>query len=117
MRSGSLNRARVVVLSIVAIGSAWTVWQVAASTSDRQQALAAEPSAAGAAERVAWTSRRVSGSPEPPPPYQLERAFAKLNFSSPVDIAFEPGTNRIFVVELAGKIYSFPNDPSCAQPD
>src|SRR4051794_818152 len=84
MRSGRLNRARTVVVWIVAIGLAWTAWQVAPSASDRQRARAADAAPADAAERVAWTSGRVSGSPEPAPPYQLEQAFPKLNFNQPV---------------------------------
>jgi putative heme-binding domain-containing protein len=116
MRSGSLYRARVVGSSIIAIVLASIAWLIAPSASNGR-AHAAEAAPATDAQRVPWTTGRVSGSPDPAPPYQLEKVFPKLEFNQPVDIAFEPGSNRIFVVELAGKIYSFPNDPSCAKPD
>ncbi|MGH7130140.1 MAG: PQQ-dependent sugar dehydrogenase, partial [Planctomycetaceae bacterium] len=72
---------------------------------------------ASAAERVPWTTSRVRGTPEPPPPYTIERVFPKLTFQQPVDAAIAPGVDRLFIAELAGKIYSFPNDPDCETPD
>jgi putative heme-binding domain-containing protein len=70
---------------------------------------------APAGTRVPWTSSHVTGSPEPPPPYRLERTFPKLKFATPVDMTMAPPAlgNRIFVVEQYGKILSFPNDPAC----
>lgn len=64
----------------------------------------------GIKERIPWTTSRVAGTPEPPPPYTVERIFAPLTFKAPVCIAQEPGTNRILVAELEGKIYAFPKD-------
>ena len=71
----------------------------------------------GIAARVPWRASRVSGTPEPPPPYEARRAFGRLTFNNPLDIAFAPGTNRVFVAEQYGKIYSFPNDDNCAKAD
>jgi putative heme-binding domain-containing protein len=59
-----------------------------------------------AAERVPWTSGRVLGSPEPPPPYVIERALPKIAFREPVDAMLIPGTNRLAVVELRGRLVS-----------
>ncbi|MBM3837579.1 MAG: c-type cytochrome [Verrucomicrobia bacterium] len=79
---------------------------------------AAEPSrAAGIDQRVPWTSSRISGTPEPPPPYRIERVFPKLAFSNAVDFASIPGTRRLLVAELAGKILSFPSDAAVVKPD
>jgi putative heme-binding domain-containing protein len=58
--------------------------------------------------RVAWTTGRVTGSPEAPPPFRLERVFTKLKFTEPLDMDFGPG-GRVYVAEKAGKIFSFPN--------
>jgi glucose/arabinose dehydrogenase len=45
--------------------------------------------------------------------YMLQNAFPNLSFSSPVFLTnAEDGTDRIFVVERAGRIKVFPNSPS-----
>ena len=71
----------------------------------------------GLDKRVPWTTSKIIGSPEPPPPYQTERVFAKLRFEEPLDLTFAPGTNRLFVAERWGKIYSFVNKPDVAKAD
>src|SRR5437868_2664228 len=65
----------------------------------------------GLEKRVPWTTSKVIGSPEPPPPYKTERAFPKLTFVEPLELQQAPGTNRLFVAERWGKIYSFVNKP------
>ncbi|MBM3833207.1 MAG: c-type cytochrome [Verrucomicrobia bacterium] len=64
----------------------------------------------GLNQRVPWTSSRVKGTPEPPAPYRTELAFAKLKFTEPLIMATAPGSDRLFVAERFGKIYSFAND-------
>src|SRR5262245_64827968 len=64
----------------------------------------------GLEKRVPWTTSKVVGSPEPPPPYRTERAFPKLKFEEPLDLTYAPGTNRLFVAQRWGKIYSFVNN-------
>lgn len=61
--------------------------------------------------REPWTLSRLVGTPDPPSPYTIERAFGELAFKMPVDLALAPGTDRLFVVELEGKIYSIADDP------
>ena len=61
------------------------------------------------AERTPWTSNRVVGSPNPPAPYNVDRVYPKLTFNHPVDIGTVPGSDRLFVLEQGGKLYSFPN--------
>lgn len=60
--------------------------------------------------RTAWTTSNVVGSPEPPPPYVLHRAFPKLRFNKPIEAATIPGTNRLLLVEQEGKLLSFAAD-------
>ena len=78
-----------------------------------RNAAGAEP----ATPRVPWITSRVSGSPEAPPPYQLERVYPKLTFNHPLDIGFAPGCDRRFVAEQSPRIYCFPDDPACEKAD
>ncbi len=63
----------------------------------------------GIEQRVPWTTSRVKGSPDPPLPYHVERVFPKLAFNNPVELTPAPGSDRLFVLEVGGKIYSFSN--------
>ncbi|MEX0677381.1 MAG: PQQ-dependent sugar dehydrogenase [Pirellulales bacterium] len=65
----------------------------------------------GIQERTPWTTSKIRGAPDPPAPYRTERVFEKLKFAEPLDLASARGTDRLFVAERYGKIYSFPNDP------
>ena len=58
-------------------------------------------------DRVPWTTSRIVGSPDPPPPYRTERLFPELTFNQPVDLTMAPGSDRWFVVEQGGKVLSF----------
>ena len=78
---------------------------------------AAEKSESGIAERTAWTTSRITGSPEPPLPYVTERAFPHLKFRRCLDITNAPGTDRLFVAEQAGRIFSFVPNPEVAKTD
>src|SRR6185369_16941862 len=60
---------------------------------------------------------RVHGSPEPPAPYRIERAFPKLTFAAPLDAVTIPGTDRLVVVEQRGRLLSVPNDETREQAD
>jgi putative heme-binding domain-containing protein len=59
------------------------------------------------AGRVPWTTSRVHGTPEPPSPYRTERVFAKLRFDEPLGMARASESERLFVFERTGRIYSF----------
>jgi uncharacterized repeat protein (TIGR03806 family) len=63
----------------------------------------------GLEKRVPWTTSNLKGFPEPPPPYRTERVYPKLTFFEPLEVVFAPGTNRVFVAERYGKIFSFVN--------
>ncbi len=65
-------------------------------------------------KRVPWTTSRVVGSPEPPPPFKVVRAFPKLKFTHPLLMARAPGNDRLYVGEQAGVLYSFRDRPDAA---
>jgi putative heme-binding domain-containing protein len=71
----------------------------------------------GIDRRVPWTSSRMTGSPDPPLPYVVTRAFSKLQFKEPLDLASTPAIDRLFVVEQSGKIFSFKSDPGVERSD
>jgi len=82
---------------------------------DESQQAANEPY--GIEKRVPWTTSRFRGTPEPPLPYLAARVFPKLNFKNPTVLTNAPGTDRLFVAEQSGKIFSIPNKPDAATAD
>ncbi len=60
-----------------------------------------------AQERVPWTTSRIQGTPEPPPPFVVERVYPELTFQRPLDVTPLPGSDRLIVLEETGKMYSF----------
>jgi uncharacterized repeat protein (TIGR03806 family) len=101
------------LFAIIARGCAAVIALAVASS----PAFPAKPEAEPVARRVPWTASRVVGTPEPPPPYATRRVFPQLAFQKPTSVVPAPGTDRLFVTELAGKVFSFPDDPACAAAD
>ena len=66
----------------------------------------------GISTRVPWTTSRVTGSPDPPPPYRTQRVWPALTFTEPVEMVSMPGTDRLVVAELGGRVYQFRDDRS-----
>ena len=60
-----------------------------------------------AEQRVPWTTSRIHGTPEPPPPYVVERIFPTLTLNRPVDIQQLPGSDRLVVMEELATLRSF----------
>ena len=60
-----------------------------------------------AQQRVPWTTSHIHGTPEPPPPFVVERMFPELTFVKPLDITPIPGTDRLVVLEEMGRMFSF----------
>ena len=52
--------------------------------------------------RIPWTESRLIGSPDPPLPYRVARAYEKLPLFAPVYLRPEPGMNRLFYVDHKG---------------
>ncbi len=68
----------------------------------------------GLTNRVPLTTSRVVGSPDPPLPMRAKPAFTKLKFTHPVFVEREPGSDRLVVVEQAGRAVVFENTPDIA---
>ena len=75
------------------------------------------PSADPPEGRVPWTTSRFEGSPEPLPPLAVAPAFPKLTFDRPLALAAVPGTDRLAVAQVDGKVFTFKNDPEVAETD
>src|ERR671936_473812 len=61
------------------------------------------------ARRKPWTTSKVPGSPDPPPKYKSARVFPQVKFNHPLLIARCPGSDRLFVGEQEGMLYSLAN--------
>ncbi len=61
-----------------------------------------------AAERTPFAGSKVVGTPEPPPPYRTRRVLEEVKFKGPVYVISHPKHERLFVVELGGKVVSMP---------
>ena len=67
--------------------------------------------------RRAWTTSRIAGTPEPPPPFRIAPAFPGVRFDKPTSIQELPGEDRILVTEIGGKIFSFKKAKSTTKKD
>src|SRR5262245_29057422 len=61
-------------------------------------------------KRIPWTTSKVKGTPEPPPPYRLEVVFPKVKFFEPLEVTAAAGSERLFVATRPGKLFSFVAD-------
>ncbi|MBA4192214.1 MAG: hypothetical protein C0467_29955 [Planctomycetaceae bacterium] len=57
-------------------------------------------------KRVPWTTSKITGSPEPPPNFKSVRVFPEAKFTKPLQITPCPGSDRLFITEEHGKIFS-----------
>jgi uncharacterized repeat protein (TIGR03806 family) len=69
------------------------------------------------AERTPWTTSHLAGTPDPSPPYKVEPAFPGLTFDRPILLDHVPGTDRLAVGEVGGKLLTFTNDPKATRAD
>ena len=80
-------------------------WSVATANAEEPQADATIP------QRPAWKTSRVTGSPDPAPPYKTELVYPGLTFKEPVTLARLPETNRLLVMQLKQGLVSFEDTP------
>ncbi len=76
----------------------------------------------GLEQRVPWTTSKFHGRPEPPPPYRAERLYSRLRFEHTTVLATvreapAERTDRLFVGEQFGKVFSLPRDHAAAKAD
>ncbi len=97
----------------------WVIVLLLALASATASAVATESNAApkSTKRQTPWASSKVAGMPDPPLPYDFEVAFPKLKFQRPLALTDAPGSDRLFVVENHGLVFSFPADPSVERPD
>jgi glucose/arabinose dehydrogenase len=65
-------------------------------------AAAADTKPFGLEKRLPWNDSRVVGSPDPPSPYKVVRAFPRLTVKQPLTMTPEPGTGRLFILQHLG---------------
>ena len=105
--TSALSRAAVALL--LAAGLSLAVWSGSAGDEPKKDA----PKAAEV--RKPWTTSKVVGSPDPPPPYKAVRVFPNVKFQHPLLIARCPGTDRLFIGEQEGYLYSVANTPDATK--
>jgi uncharacterized repeat protein (TIGR03806 family) len=77
----------------------------------------------GIERRVPLKTSKVVGSPEPPPPYRVEKAFPNLKIKQALSFEQEPGTNQFLVIQHLGgwappgKILRFEDKPDADRYD
>jgi putative heme-binding domain-containing protein len=101
------GRRLALIVAVSALLGGFVEW-LARSAGQPPQAKEARPARA---VRVQWTTSRVFGSPDPPPPLKVVRAFPNLKFNHPLLMARPPGSDRLFVGEQEGVLYSFRDRP------
>lgn len=67
--------------------------------------------------RTPWTTAAVRGRPEPPVPFQPRRIYPQAAFKNPTVLTSAPGTDRMFVAEQTGKLYSLSGDRVAGRPE
>ena len=60
--------------------------------------------------REPWTTSRLRGTPTPPEPFRIVPVFSQLKFDHPTSLQEIPGTNRLLVAEIGGRVLTFPKD-------
>ncbi|MCS7022035.1 MAG: PQQ-dependent sugar dehydrogenase [Gemmataceae bacterium] len=123
-QAGSLGLLGAVGIGVAAVGLivgllGWGVERLAAGAFDQARGDNAtrpagdQQAVRGAARQPiprqvpAWTTSRIRGSPDPPPPYRPVRIGQKLQFNKPLLIARSPlAEQRLYIGEERGAIYA-----------
>ncbi len=95
----------------------WSHSPILAQTerANRVQQIAGQPF--GIETRVPWRTSHVRGRPEPPLPLKAKRVYQQIQFASPTVLTSAPGTERLFVAERSGSLYSLPAETNAKQAD
>jgi uncharacterized repeat protein (TIGR03806 family) len=98
--------AAIVVLAAVAVSIESRMNAAATAPEDQP----ASKKAYGLEKRELWTTSKVKGSPEPPDPYVIAKAYPKQKFNEPLELTPVPGKKAWVVAERYGKIFTFDRD-------
>lgn len=101
--------SRAAVALALSAGLGFAVWSGSAADDPKPDTGKA------AAVRKPWTTSKVVGSPDPPPPFKAVRAFPNVKFHHPLLIARCPGSDRLFFGEQEGMLYSVVNKPDATK--
>ena len=71
---------------------------------------------AAAKKPAVWTQSRIQGAPQPPPAYRLRSVYPQVAFSKPTSVESLPGSNRLLVTEIGGRILTLPAPPAKGAP-
>jgi uncharacterized repeat protein (TIGR03806 family) len=72
----------------------------------------------GLPQRIAWNDSRLNGTPEPPPPFTVKKAFDNLTLPCPIHVYHEPGTSNLLLLNQThiwtgkGSILRVKDDPA-----
>ncbi len=66
-------------------------------------------------QRHPWTTSRITGFPDPPPPYRTEQVYPKLSFEQPVEVIPYPDSKRFVVVEQKGRVLLVEDRPDVSE--
>lgn len=65
--------------------------------------------------RPIWTTSKMAGTPDPPTPFRVARAFGGVKFNKPVVLTSIPGTDRMILAEQGGLVQSFSSTGALAE--
>jgi len=68
-------------------------------------------------KRVPLTTSKVVGSPDPPPPYRVQRVYPNLKINFPIAVRRQPGSDRLWFITQGApygrtEIHRMQDDPS-----
>ena len=77
------------------------------SVSSTEPKSAGPDSGVAALPREPWTTSRLRGTPTPPEAFRIVPAFPLMKFDHPTSLLEIPGTDRVLVAEIGGKVFTF----------
>ena len=75
------------------------------------------PSGVATKPREPWVTSRLHGTPTPPEAFRIVPAFPHMKFDHPTSLLEIPGTNRMLVAEIGGKVFTFSKDNAVVAAD
>src|SRR4051812_2980816 len=93
-RSAWASRAGLNVPVLAAVALGWIVVSAGGTLHAEDPSSRRGPALplANLSQRIPWTTSRLAGSPDPAPPFQVERTWPGLKFKDPVDLSGAPGS-------------------------